>query len=144
IPSLDDLARAQGERKWPSGIDRTIELLASGEPSCVMDFYRLSFFGGWSCPQLYVPVLEARWSLRRVSSDFCRCGGIRTRRGGFLSGTTLRQDKSGNQCEGYQQRALGHELSPDFGLLSSIPSKRFLNLKWAMKPHVVTFPNQDF
>src|SRR5205807_9507548 len=88
-------------------------------PSRVMDFYRLSFFGGWSCAQLYVPVLEARWSLRRISSDFRRCGGIRTRRGRFLSGTTLRQDKSGNQCEGYQKRALGHGESPDFRLLIS-------------------------
>ena len=79
-----------------------------------MDFYTLSFFGGWSGAQFYIPVLQTGWSLGRLARDFRGCGGIWMHWGNSLSGTTLRHDKRGNQCEGYYEGALGHGQSPYF------------------------------
>src|SRR5580704_19563806 len=74
-PALDDLV--QPERNRLSSVHRTVEFLAGGQPSRVVDFDRLVGLSGSTAADLNVPILQAVGHLGAVAGNFCRGAGVR-------------------------------------------------------------------
>src|SRR5579872_361688 len=88
IPSLDNLALSECETVGLIGVDSAVELLAVGEPSCVVDLDAISVVGDGAGTDLDVPVLEAGVGPYAVARNFGRSvsvwnanrsGSVRTR-----------------------------------------------------------------
>src|SRR5579863_6486935 len=105
VPAFDHLAAPQVECKWLAVVDGTVELLAVGEPSCVVDFDCFAPRGDRSCADRDVPKLETIDGSSGLSSYFCWSAGVRFR------GTALRKKcccQESNDCN--QAHALQHQL----------------------------------
>src|SRR5208337_531715 len=93
---VNDLAGAQHEIKRTAGADRTVELLAIGEPAGVFDFDVLSGLRGRTGANFDVPVFETAGGFCGLAGDL---GGTTDDR--FVSWSGLGGDQAGQyeQCD---------------------------------------------